>query len=213
MDAPTGEPDDDTRAAIERFFTSDSRLSGRRALVTSGPTYEAIDPVRYIANRSSGRQGHAIAVALARLGAETTLVTGPTRLDDPAGVQVVHIESAEQMLAACQEALPVDVAVCAAAVSDWRVARQSAQKLKKNGGAPPPLKLATNPDILAALAASGALALTPLGRAWAQALTGTHVVVVGAGVAGLAAARALINQGAKVTMIEAKPHIGGRLEF
>ena len=124
-------------AAIETFFAADARLSGRRALVTSGPTYEPIDPVRYLANRSSGRQGHAIATALARLGAETTLVTGPTRLADPTGTRVVHIETAEQMLAASQAALPVDVAVCAAAVSDWRVAAPSAQKLKKNGGEPP----------------------------------------------------------------------------
>ncbi len=142
-------------AAIEGFFALDARLSGRRALVTSGPTYEAIDPVRYLANRSSGRQGHAVAQALARLGAETTLVTGPTRLADPAGVQVVHIESAEEMLTACQEALPVDVVVCAAAVSDWRVKQASAQKLKKGGGGPPELALIANPDILACLSAAG----------------------------------------------------------
>lgn len=141
-------------AAIEDFFSTGARLSGRRALVTSGPTYEAIDPVRFLANRSSGRQGHAIAQALARLGAATTLVTGPTRLVDPAGVQVVHIESAEQMLAACRAALPVDVAVCAAAVSDWRIAKPSRQKIKKNGAAPK-LSLTANPDILATLAAAG----------------------------------------------------------
>jgi len=141
--------------AIEDFFGADARLSGRRALVTSGPTYEPIDPVRYLANRSSGRQGHAIASALARLGAETTLVTGPTRLADPAGVAVVHIETAEQMLAASRAALPVDVAVCAAAVSDWRVAAPSARKLKKNGGEPPRLEFTINPDILASLAAAG----------------------------------------------------------
>ncbi|MCH7796471.1 MAG: bifunctional phosphopantothenoylcysteine decarboxylase/phosphopantothenate--cysteine ligase CoaBC, partial [Proteobacteria bacterium] len=146
---------DQVLAAIEGYFALDARLSGRRALVTSGPTYEAIDPVRYLANRSSGRQGHAVAQALARLGAETTLVTGPTRLADPAGVQVVHIESAEEMLTACQEALPVDVVVCAAAVSDWRVERASGQKLKKNGGGPPALALIANPDILAYLSAAG----------------------------------------------------------
>ena len=148
---------DQILAAIEGFFALDARLSGRRALVTSGPTYEAIDPVRYLANRSSGRQGHAVAQALARLGAETTLVTGPTRLADPAGVQVVPIESAEEMLAACQEALPVDVVVCAAAVSDWRVEQASGQKLKKNGGGPPALALIANPDILAYLSAAGNL--------------------------------------------------------
>jgi len=141
--------------AIEDFFAADARLSGRRALVTSGPTYEPVDPVRYLANRSSGRQGHAIASALARLGAATTLVTGPTQLADPAGTTVVHVETAEEMLAASQAALPVDVAVCAAAVSDWRVAGVSEQKLKKNGGAPPRLDLATNPDILATLAGAG----------------------------------------------------------
>ncbi len=145
---------DEILAAIENFFAADARLSGRRALVTSGPTYEPIDPVRYLANRSSGRQGHAIAQALARLGAETTLVTGPTRLADPAGLTVVHIETAEEMLAASQAALPVDVAVCAAAVSDWRAAIPNEQKLKKNGGAPR-LELTTNPDILACLAATG----------------------------------------------------------
>lgn len=146
---------DEIRAAIADFFGRDAPLSGRRALVTSGPTHEAIDPVRYIANRSSGRQGHAVAVALARLGAQTTLVTGPTALADPPGIEVVHVESAADMLAACTKALPVDVAVCAAAVSDWRVAAPRNSKIKKNGGAPPKLELATNPDILASLAAAG----------------------------------------------------------
>jgi len=146
---------DEILAAIADFFGRDAPLSGRRALVTSGPTYEAIDPVRFIANRSSGRQGHAVAVALARLGAQTTLVTGPTALPDPAGIAVVHVESATDMLAACTEALPVDVAVCAAAVSDWRIARPRSAKIKKNGGKPPKLELETNPDILASLAAAG----------------------------------------------------------
>ncbi|MEM7223433.1 MAG: bifunctional phosphopantothenoylcysteine decarboxylase/phosphopantothenate--cysteine ligase CoaBC [Pseudomonadota bacterium] len=142
-------------AAIAQFFTAEAPLSGRRALVTSGPTHEAIDPVRYIANRSSGRQGHAIAAALARLGAETILVSGPSALAPPPGVRFQGIESAADMLANCQAALPVDVAVCAAAVSDWRVAAQSDQKIKKNGGAPPTLELTTNPDILASLSAAG----------------------------------------------------------
>jgi phosphopantothenoylcysteine decarboxylase/phosphopantothenate--cysteine ligase len=145
----------DILAAIEAYFGADAPLSGRRALVTSGPTHEAIDPVRYIANRSSGKQGHAIATALSRLGAETILVSGPTAEADPAGVEVVHIESAREMLAACTAALPVDVAVCAAAVSDWRPAEAAGQKLKKNGGGPPDLALAENPDILAALSRSG----------------------------------------------------------
>jgi len=146
---------DEILAAIGGFFGHAAPLSGRRALVTSGPTHEAIDPVRFIANRSSGRQGHAVAVALARLGAATTLVTGPTALPDPAGIEVVHVESAADMLAACTKALPVDVAVCAAAVSDWRAAAPRQSKIKKNGGKPPKLELATNPDILATLAAAG----------------------------------------------------------
>ncbi len=130
-------------------------LRGRRALVTSGPTHEAIDPVRYIANRSSGKQGHAIAAALARLGAKTVLVAGPTAEPDPPGVEIVRVESARDMLAACEGALPVDVAVCAAAVADWRP-EAAPQKLKKKAGAaPPPLKLVENPDILATLSAAG----------------------------------------------------------
>jgi phosphopantothenoylcysteine decarboxylase / phosphopantothenate---cysteine ligase len=144
----------DIVAAIEAFFRGADRLRGTRVLVTSGPTHEAIDPVRYIANRSSGRQGHAIADALARLGAEITLVSGPTSLADPAGVRVVCVESAEEMLAACQAALPVDVAVCAAAVADWKVKSTKPQKLK-TGAEPPRLELAPNPDILAGLAAAG----------------------------------------------------------
>jgi phosphopantothenoylcysteine decarboxylase/phosphopantothenate--cysteine ligase len=132
-------------------------LSGKRALVTSGPTYEPIDPVRYIANRSSGKQGHAIAAALARLGAETILISGPTREPDPLGVRTVHIETAAEMLAACEANLPVDIAVCAAAVADWRVAESSDQKLKKEAGQDAPvLHLANNPDILASLAAASA---------------------------------------------------------
>lgn len=142
----------DILAAVERFFGDRSPLVGRRALVTSGPTHEAIDPVRYIANRSSGRQGHAIAEALARLGAETTLVTGPTHQPDPPGVAVVRVESAIEMNAACHAALPADVAVCAAAVSDWRPVSREKQKIKKNGKGAPMLALAENPDILANLA-------------------------------------------------------------
>ena len=145
----------DILAEIERFLGDNSPLSARRALVTSGPTHEPIDPVRYIANRSSGRQGHAIAGALARLGAETVLVTGPTHEPDPPGVTVMRIETAVDMLAACQAALPADVAVCAAAVSDWRVAEPARQKRKKNGGEAPMLALTENPDVLATLAAPG----------------------------------------------------------
>lgn len=145
----------DIVAAIERILgepIGTARLSGRRALVTSGPTYEAIDPVRYIANRSSGKQGHAIAEALARLGAETMLVSGPTSMPDPPGVNVVHIESARQMLAACENGLPADIAICAAAVADWRADQAPLQKLKKDGsGQPPKFALVENPDILATL--------------------------------------------------------------
>jgi phosphopantothenoylcysteine decarboxylase/phosphopantothenate--cysteine ligase len=141
-------------AAIEAQFRGTGRLAGIRALVTSGPTHEAIDPVRYIANRSSGKQGHAIAAALAEMGAETVLVSGPVALADPAGVTVHRIESAREMLTACERALPVDVAVCAAAVADWRAAEAAEQKLKKNGNAPS-LALAENPDILATLSQPG----------------------------------------------------------
>lgn len=140
--------------AVSDFFEDSAPLSGRRALVTSGPTHEAIDPVRYIANRSSGRQGHAIAAALARRGAATTLISGPTNLSDPAGVNIIHVESARDMLAACEQALPADVAVCAAAVADWRVAREATEKMKKSGTGVPTLEMTENPDILATLAAA-----------------------------------------------------------
>jgi len=142
-------------AAIESYFSKDAPLSGRRALITSGPTREPIDPVRYLANRSSGKQGHAIAQALSRLGAETILVAGPTALPDPPGVSVIHVETARQMLEACTAALPVDVAVCAAAVADWRPAAVKPRKIKKGSGAPPAVELEANPDILAALSAAG----------------------------------------------------------
>jgi phosphopantothenoylcysteine decarboxylase/phosphopantothenate--cysteine ligase len=141
-------------AAIEEALgAARGPLAGRRALVTSGPTHEPIDPVRYITNRSSGRQGHAIAAALARLGAETVLVAGPTAEPPPKGVRTVRVETAEEMLAACLAALPADVAVCAAAVADWRVASAAPAKIKKDGKGPPALVLAENPDILARLAA------------------------------------------------------------
>jgi phosphopantothenoylcysteine decarboxylase / phosphopantothenate---cysteine ligase len=143
----------DIVAAIEQLLRpADRRLAGRRALVTSGPTREPIDPVRYISNHSSGKQGHAIAAALAGLGAETVMVSGPTQEPAPAGVRLVAIETAAQMLAACEAALPVDVAVMAAAVADWRIERVAAQKLKKDGTGPPTLVLAENPDILATIA-------------------------------------------------------------
>jgi phosphopantothenoylcysteine decarboxylase/phosphopantothenate--cysteine ligase len=131
-------------------------LAGRHVLVTSGPTHEPIDPVRYIANRSSGRQGHAIAAALAALGARVSLVSGPVSIPDPAGVAMQRVETADEMLAACQAALPADAAVFAAAVADWRVAHAAERKLKKKpGAAAPELALVANPDILATIAAPG----------------------------------------------------------
>lgn len=124
-------------------------LKGKTAIVTSGPTREPIDPVRYIANRSSGQQGHAIAAALAKLGAEVTLVSGPVTIPDPTGVTTIHVERAEEMRDAVLRKLPSDIAVFVAAVADWRVASSSEQKIKKQpGDAPPALQLTENPDIL-----------------------------------------------------------------
>lgn len=135
-------------AAIEQYFTA-GPLSGRRILVTSGPTHEPIDPVRYIANRSSGAQGTAIAAALHDLGAEVVFVTGPADAPRPSGVQVLEVETARQMLEAVLAAMPCDAAVFAAAVADWRVASASGSKIKKQAGALPVLEFAENPDILA----------------------------------------------------------------
>ncbi|MFY9827954.1 MAG: bifunctional phosphopantothenoylcysteine decarboxylase/phosphopantothenate--cysteine ligase CoaBC [Rhodoplanes sp.] len=143
-------------AAIERLVEAASAprgvLSGQRILVTSGPTHEAIDPVRYLANRSSGKQGHAIARAAADAGAAVTLVSGPVKLPDPPGIKVIHVESARAMLAAVEAGLPADAAVFAAAVADWRVAEAGAQKMKKTAAGPPALALVENPDILATVA-------------------------------------------------------------
>jgi phosphopantothenoylcysteine decarboxylase / phosphopantothenate---cysteine ligase len=130
-------------------------LAGRRVLITSGPTYEPIDPVRYLANRSSGKQGHALARAAAALGAEVTLVSGPVTLPDPDGVRMVKVETAHEMLAAVLAALPADIAICSAAVADWRAADEAPQKLKKLKQSEPSLKLAQNPDILATIAKPG----------------------------------------------------------
>ncbi|MFC3071157.1 bifunctional phosphopantothenoylcysteine decarboxylase/phosphopantothenate--cysteine ligase CoaBC [Phenylobacterium soli] len=126
-------------------------LAGKRAIVTAGPTAEPIDPVRVITNRSSGKQGYAIAAALAGLGAEVTLVSGPVALPAPAGVKRVPVETAQEMLAACEAALPADIAVCVAAVADWRPESVGQAKIKKNGGEAPPIRLVENPDILATL--------------------------------------------------------------
>jgi phosphopantothenoylcysteine decarboxylase/phosphopantothenate--cysteine ligase len=142
-------------AAIETAL-GDGPLKGRHILVTSGPTHEPIDPVRYIANRSSGAQGSALAGALAALGAKVTFVTGPASVPPPPGVKVMPVETAQEMLAAVEAALPADAAVFAAAVADWRVANASGHKMKKDGtGTLPALSFAENPDILATVAKSG----------------------------------------------------------
>ncbi|MEQ8734119.1 MAG: bifunctional phosphopantothenoylcysteine decarboxylase/phosphopantothenate--cysteine ligase CoaBC [Rhodospirillaceae bacterium] len=144
----------DIIAALSQHFQThegQGALTGYSALVTSGPTHEPIDPVRYIANRSSGKQGHAIAAALADLGAKVTLVTGPTTLADPDGVTVKSVQTAAQMHKTCLAARPFDIAVCAAAVADWRVSGAGTSKMKKTGDGPPALVLTENPDILAAL--------------------------------------------------------------
>ena len=138
-----------------RVAPLNASLRGRHVLITSGPTQEPIDPVRYIANRSSGKQGHALARAAAALGAEVTLVSGPVALPDPPGVTVVKVETAHEMLAATLAALPADIVICAAAVADWRAADESPQKLKKQNQVEAELKLALNPDILATIAKPG----------------------------------------------------------
>jgi phosphopantothenoylcysteine decarboxylase/phosphopantothenate--cysteine ligase len=145
-------------AAIEAMLAAPAGpLAGRHVIVTSGPTHEPIDPVRYIANRSSGKQGHAIAAAAAAAGARVTLVSGPVTVPDPPGVTVVRVETAREMLAAVEAALPADVAVMAAAVGDWRVATEATEKMKKGAGGPPALVLTENPDILATVGRHPAL--------------------------------------------------------
>jgi phosphopantothenoylcysteine decarboxylase / phosphopantothenate---cysteine ligase len=139
----------ETRVALPG--TADHPLKGRRIVVTSGPTHEPIDPVRYIGNRSSGKQGHAIAAAAAKAGAEVILISGPVALPDPRGVTTKHVETAEQMLAAVEASLPADIFIATAAVADWRATTASAQKIKKSS-APPQFALAENPDILATVA-------------------------------------------------------------
>ena len=132
---------------------SNQKLAGKKALVTSGPTHEPLDPVRYIANRSSGRQGHAIAAALAKKGADTVMISGPTNLSDPIGVIVRRVGSAVEMFEACKRELPADILVCAAAVADWRALHPTDKKIKKNGVVPT-LELTQNPDILSSLSQS-----------------------------------------------------------
>jgi phosphopantothenoylcysteine decarboxylase/phosphopantothenate--cysteine ligase len=138
--------------AIEKILSGGGALAGVKALVTAGPTYEPIDPVRYVANRSSGKQGYAIAGALSAAGAETVLVSGPVTLPPPVRVKLVRVETAQQMLLACETALPADVAVCTAAVADWRPELAANSKLKKrDDGGVPALVLKENPDVLATL--------------------------------------------------------------
>jgi phosphopantothenoylcysteine decarboxylase/phosphopantothenate--cysteine ligase len=141
-------------SAAERFLrpAQPRPLAGKRVLVTAGPTHEPIDPVRYIANRSSGKQGFAIAAAAQAAGADVTLISGPVDLADPAGVIVKHVESAREMLHRVEATLPVDIAIFAAAVADWRIANEGEQKLKKTPAGMPPLQLIENPDILATIA-------------------------------------------------------------
>ncbi len=146
------EPLEIVAAAGQLLRAIRSALTGKRVLVTSGPTSEPIDPVRFIANRSSGKQGHAIAAAAAAAGADVVLVSGPVNLPDPPGVTVVKVETARQMLEAVEKALPADVAVFAAAVADWRAERPSDSKIKKQQGQTPTLKLIENPDILSTIA-------------------------------------------------------------
>mgnify|MGYP000346605476 FL=1 len=134
---------------------TDGPLKGKRALVTAGPTLEPIDPVRFLSNRSSGKQGYAIAAALAELGADVTLVSGPTNLPAPAGVSMKRVETATEMLDASQAALPLDVAVMVAAVADWRPAQRAEEKIKKDKGGAAALQLTENPDILATLSKPG----------------------------------------------------------
>ena len=143
--------------AVARLLSEKQRgpLTGRHVLITSGPTHEPLDPVRYIANRSSGKQGHALARAALGLGARVTLVSGPVNLPEPDGVDVIKVETAQEMLDATLDALPADIAVCAAAVADWRAHAEAAQKLKKEGGGDVSLNLAQNPDILATIAVPG----------------------------------------------------------
>ncbi|HEX2018075.1 MAG TPA: bifunctional phosphopantothenoylcysteine decarboxylase/phosphopantothenate--cysteine ligase CoaBC [Aurantimonas sp.] len=145
------EPHEITDAAESLLAGRTQALAGRRIVVTSGPTHEPIDPVRYIANRSSGRQGHAIAAALAELGADVTLVSGPVSVPDPKGVVVRRVETAREMLDAVRAALPADAAIFVAAVADWRASDTAERKLKKGAGTPPVLALAENPDILATI--------------------------------------------------------------
>jgi phosphopantothenoylcysteine decarboxylase / phosphopantothenate---cysteine ligase len=141
-------------AAIELLLQSSEKyLAGKKVLITAGPTLEPIDPVRYISNHSSGKQGYALAEAAARMGAETVLISGPTSLASPVGVRVIQAQTADEMLAACEKELPCEIAICAAAVADWKVAKPAANKIKKDkSGTMPVLSFIENPDILRTIA-------------------------------------------------------------
>jgi phosphopantothenoylcysteine decarboxylase / phosphopantothenate---cysteine ligase len=145
------EPGEILTAILALLEPKQKPLAGRKVVITAGPTREPIDPVRYISNHSSGKQGYAIARAAVELGAETMLISGPVSLPIPPGAQVMPVETAQEMLAACEEEMPADIAIFTAAVADWRVAGQAPEKLKKSGGKPPVLTLAENPDILATI--------------------------------------------------------------
>ena len=145
------EPGEILAAIIAMMEPKQQPLAGRKVVITAGPTREPIDPVRFISNKSSGKQGYAIARAAVELGAETVLVSGPVSIPIPPGAQMMPVETAQEMLAACEGEMPADIAIFTAAVADWRVADQAPEKLKKSGGRPPVLTLAENPDILATI--------------------------------------------------------------
>jgi phosphopantothenoylcysteine decarboxylase / phosphopantothenate---cysteine ligase len=149
------EPAEIVTAVIAALTPKAQPLANRKVLITAGPTREPIDPVRFISNHSSGKQGYAIAAAAASLGAETVLVSGPVSLPQPRGVRVVHVETASDMLKACEAELPADIAIFSAAVADWRVSEVAGDKLKKGAAGPPSLSLAENPDILRTVAGMG----------------------------------------------------------
>lgn len=150
------EPDEILTAIVAMLSPKAQPLSGRKVMITAGPTREPIDPVRFISNHSSGKQGYAIAAAAAELGAETVLISGPVSLPAPPGIRVVKVETAREMLAACEAELPADIAIFSAAVADWRVAVEASGKLKKTDAGPPSLMLTENPDILATISHSSA---------------------------------------------------------
>jgi phosphopantothenoylcysteine decarboxylase/phosphopantothenate--cysteine ligase len=142
-------------AGVVDFLKGTQPLKGKKALVTAGPTMEPIDPVRYISNHSSGKQGYAIAEALSNAGAEVTLISGPTKLAPPPGLNLIPVNTADEMLTATQLSLPVDIAIFAAAVADWKIANAADQKMKKKGRETPALEFTANPDILATIAQMG----------------------------------------------------------